>query len=90
MEKIKAIFEYAFTVEFLLKILIITVISTLWGAGFTIRVSDISLHNGYGAFEINLKAPITIKPEIGGFEIKRPLAGSEIIENLKQGDFIPR
>lgn len=72
MEAAKKVFNYAFTVDFLLKILIITVISTIWGGGFTIRVSDIGISNQWGAFEIKLKEPITIKPEIGGFEIQRP------------------
>ncbi len=63
MEKLKAIFAYAFTVDFLLKILLITVISTIWGGGFTIRVSDIEIANKWGGFEIKLKEPVTIKLE---------------------------
>jgi hypothetical protein len=66
MEKLKAIFTYAFTVDFLLKILIITAIGTLWRGNFTIYLehSSLSLNSGYNdGFEIKLKEPITIKSE---------------------------
>lgn len=87
MDKLKAIFLYAFTVDFLLKILIITVLGTLWGGHFTIYIkhSDLSVSTGYGGIEIKLKEPITIKPEIGGFELKRSETPSEMLERFRQG-----
>lgn len=67
METFKKIFTYAFTVDFLLKILLITVILSIWTDGLPIRVA---VSNRWGAFDVALTQPVTIKSESDGFQLK--------------------
>ena len=69
MEKIKKLFAYMFTVEFLLKILIITAIITLFKGEFTVwHRGNLDIGTSYGGLELKLNSSHPgYKSHVSGF-----------------------